>query len=874
MSGPTIGEEAFSGSLLTEFIILDNYTSVGVGAFSNCLSLGWVMIGSGITSLPANLFANSSIQSIGLGANVISIDPTALPSTLQNLTYSGNGTNLSGLIYSISYSTITNLVLTNPSMSVETLSEAAATSGITLPPISQLTLSGTVVTGYTGTMAGPIVIPEGITEIADNAFQLADITRVKLPSTLETIGNFAFEQCASLKYVDLGGAVTIGEAAFGSCGSLVSVVIPDTVTTIELSAFSFCTSLESVEIGNGVTVLGSDSDALEDGQWGIFYGCTNLKTVVFPSNLTAIGSFTFGFTALVNVVIPPTVTSIGISIFLGCPNLFSVTLPPSGLTTIPDGTFEGCPSLQTVKLGTGITTIGMNAFANCPSLKDLVHSDGSRQTTVPASVTTIGLGAFGACGFTHFTVPSTVTTLGEYLFYDCTLLKSATVHMTEIPPYMFVGCQALTKVIFKEPVTLIGESVFQGCTSLTTFEFPNTLQTLSWYAFNGAGLTSITLPNNLIYMNPNAFANCASLTDINFGTGLTAIVDGTFATCTSLSSVTLPSLITSILAYGFADCTSLTDISMAEVTQVGNYTFQGCTSLASIEMPNVTALGQGVFQNCTSLTDVSMSKMMPKITSVNSNTFEGCTGLVSIDMSGVTEIRSYGFADCTSLTDISMAEVTALGQSVFYNCTSLTNVSMPKTTSVNFYTFQNCTSLVSIDMPELTVVTSQAFRGCASLSDVTFSPSMTSIDPDKQFFGCTSLTRLPINYPNSGKNMETMLGVFGSPGLFTYTFTENTLYTDLSSTSNALTMTVGIDPAPSPYGETPSVATITLSTPKQGTIFGYDLEYGGTATGFSNIMAEETTTVTFPEVYVVTNRNYAAVFKGPSGEYSYTLFTA
>lgn len=781
MSAPTIGPEALSGTAITSFIVPDNYAAIGVGALANCSSLTTITLGDGITFLPANFTTGSTgLQNVTLGSNVTEVDSTAFEAPFPVLSFSGDATNpdvINALVTILSTVSVTNLIFTNPAMTAAVITDAAAELEIplTLPSVSQLTFSGTVVTGYTGTMAGPLVIPEGITEIADNAFQLTDITNVKLPSTLETIGNFAFDQCASLKYLDLGGAVTIGEAAFGSCGSLVSVVIPDSVTTIELSAFSFCTSLESVKIGNGVTVLGSDSDALETGQWGIFYGCTNLKTVVFPSSLTEIGSFTFGFTALVNVVIPSTVTSIGISIFLGCPNLFSVTLPPSGLTTIPDGAFEGCPSLQTVKLGTGITTIGMNAFNICPSLKDFVHSDGSRKTTVPASVTTIGLGAFTSCGFTEFTVPSTVTTLGEYIFYACTLLKSATVHMTEIPPNMFSGCQALTKVIFKAAVTVIGQGAFAECTSLTTFEFPNTLQTLSWFAFSGAGLTSITLPNSLIGMNPNVFVNCASLTDINFGTGLTEIVAGTFTGCTALSNVTLPSLITSVLPYGFAECTSLTDI----------------------DMPNVTTLGQGVF----------------------------------------------------------------------YNCSSLTNVSMPNTTSVGGLGFQNCTSLVTIDMPAVTYIDQRAFIGCTSLSDVTFSPSMTIIDPRNQFLGCTSLTTLPTNYPNSGKNIDTMLRVFGYPGLFTSTFTENTLYTDLSSTSNALTMTVGYDPAPSAEGTLCDV-TITLSTPKQGFINFFGKDYDS----YVSINAPIDGTTTNVQMFVYGEWNYIALFSG-GGEQSYTLIT-
>uniref|UniRef100_A0A6C0I6E7 Uncharacterized protein n=1 Tax=viral metagenome TaxID=1070528 RepID=A0A6C0I6E7_9ZZZZ len=834
----SFGSNSFFGTGLVSIKIPDTYTSIEPGAFAGCSNLVSVTIGNGITDVSAGVFSDSPIQTVVLGANVTYYDPSAFPSTVDNFSFPGDATNpdvINALAMILNTVSATNLIFTNPAMTVTAITDAATELNIelTLPPISELTYSGTVVTGYTGTIAGPLIIPEGITEIADNAFQETAITSLKLPSTLEIVGNFAFDQCASLTDIDLGGTVTIGECAFRYCIAK-TIVIPDSVTSMGISVFFQCINLTEVTIGSGLTELASN----------IFLYSDNLKKVTFSpsSQLTTIGNSAFEQTGIIEIVIPPSVTSIGTNCFTNCFNLFSVTLPPSGLTSIPTSAFLNCSTLKRVKLGSGIQTIGDNAFNACSSLAGFIHPDGSVQITVPASVTTIGQSAFAECGFKQFTIPSTVTTLGDYIFYYCGVLESVTLEITQIPYGIFAGCSALKNVIFKEDIISIGQSAFESCASLTTFVFPPTLQFLPWFAFSGAGLTSITLPNSLTVMNPSVFANCASLTDINFGTGLTEITDGTFAECTALSNVTLPSVITSILAFGFADCTSLTDISMTEVTQVGAYGFYGCTSLTDISMPKVTTIGNYIFQNCTSLTNVSM----PKTTAVSSVAFENCTSLVTIDM----------------------PEVMTIANNAFVNCSSLTNVSMPKTTYVGGNGFENCTSLVTIDMPEVTYVDQQAFKGCTSLSSVTFSPSMTNIAAVYQFVGCTSLTTLPTNYPNSGKNIDTMLRVFGYPGIFTSTFTENTLYTDLSSTSNALTITVGIDPVPSAEGTLCDV-TITLSTSKQGVInfFGRDFNnYLPTNTPIDGITATA-------QFAVYGEWNYMALFSG-GGEQSYTLFTA
>lgn len=72
-----------------------------------------------------------------------------------------------------------------------------------------------------------IVIPEGVTEIADELFYLDPyLTSVTLPSTITTIGARAFWRCYALPSITIPSSVTsIEEEAFIECNNLTSIIV-------------------------------------------------------------------------------------------------------------------------------------------------------------------------------------------------------------------------------------------------------------------------------------------------------------------------------------------------------------------------------------------------------------------------------------------------------------------------------------------------------------------------------------------------------------------------------------------------------------------------------------------------------------------------
>ena len=83
-----------------------------------------------------------------------------------------------------------------------------------------------------------VTVPEEVIFIDDCAFSCSQAASVTLPSTLEAIGNFAFECCDSLEEITIPDNVfSIGSFAFLSCISLKKAVIPSSVEKIGEEAF-------------------------------------------------------------------------------------------------------------------------------------------------------------------------------------------------------------------------------------------------------------------------------------------------------------------------------------------------------------------------------------------------------------------------------------------------------------------------------------------------------------------------------------------------------------------------------------------------------------------------------------------------------------
>ena len=299
------------------------------------------------------------------------------------------------------------------------------------------------------------VIPNGITKIADYAFDSCDrLKTVTIPSSVTSIGEWAFFGCDGLMSVTIPyGVTSIGSKAFFNCSGLTSISIPDSITSIGSNVFRECSGLTSVTIPNGSI-----------GDYA-FYNCRGLTSITIGKGVTSIGNYAFQYChGLTSVTISNGLTSIGEGAFDGCDNLTSITIPNS-ITSIGSATFRDCRSLASITIGGGVTSIGEEAFYDCRSLTSIV-------------------------------IPNSVTSIGNFAFKDC---------------------RSLTSIMIGSGVTSIGDHTFDWCSSLTSVTIPNNVTSIGdsafWYC---KSLTSITIPSSVINIGSGAFVECNSLVHINY----------------------------------------------------------------------------------------------------------------------------------------------------------------------------------------------------------------------------------------------------------------------------------------------------------------------------------------------------------------------
>lgn len=172
---------------------------------------------------------------------------------------------------------------------------------------------------------------------------------------------------------------------------------------------SLAGQIQSIHVNSGVTSIGDYA----------FSGLHALISVILPDTLTSIGNYAFaesGTTMLSTIALPQSVQSIGEDAFNGCTSLETMTIPGS-VSSLPTSCFAGCTSLHSIQFDGAITVIGDSAFEGCTALTSF---------DLPNSVTSLGASAFQNCtSLNAFSFNSGIRNIGANVFEGCTTLESA-----------------------------------------------------------------------------------------------------------------------------------------------------------------------------------------------------------------------------------------------------------------------------------------------------------------------------------------------------------------------------------------------------------------------------------------------------------------
>lgn len=332
-----------------------------------------------------------------------------------------------------------------------------------------------------------VVLGTYVVWIGNNAFRRTGLTSCNFPASLKVIGSESFDK-SGLTEVDLSSCtslVAIKYEAFEGTPTITSVKFPagSNFTFLGNDAFKELTSLTSVDLSKCTGITEFQSKGNDGATFKTFYGCTGLKTVILPPNLTAVPDDN------------------GMGVFQACGNIETLT-------------FTGTPVYNDCELQNPCT-IGENAFAFNTKLSSITFSK---------NISSIAYQAFHSAAITTISIPASVEVLAKHCFYGCT--KLTTVIFEEFDKKYGTCDGAATQVAGAQGSGGQGQGAFEECQAITDV-YINTMaeldcinnafdQDISWGAGDaGANFATLHFPKEKTehYVNLSHYLTDAIVTN-------------------------------------------------------------------------------------------------------------------------------------------------------------------------------------------------------------------------------------------------------------------------------------------------------------------------------------------------------------------------
>ncbi|MDE6566207.1 MAG: leucine-rich repeat domain-containing protein [Lachnospiraceae bacterium] len=352
-------------------------------------------------------------------------------------------------------------------------------------------------------------IPEGVEVVMPYAGQgLGDKHEVKIADSVKTIDSYAFYESGLLRitFTENAQVETIGDWTFAYNDNL-EITLPTSVKTIGKYSFAYITNRTPDLSKTQITVIPEHT----------FEGCPNLHTITMPPTLQVIEKEAFAGNANLNEVVftGDSLTSIGEGAFQNCQNMHKINIP-AGVTTIEANTFKGCSNLNEVILPEGLVEIKDEAFSNCQNIHTMV---------IPSTVTSIAGNSFSGSN-TQDIDTSKNAYAQSAIGGKVTVPTQTTAPMPKMPG---VGYQkTIGKLVYKVTGTGTVTLVKPVSKSIKKVTIPATVK-IDGFTFKVTAVSA------------KAFAGCKKLKTVTIGANVSSIGKQAFKNCKKLSKITIRS---------------------------------------------------------------------------------------------------------------------------------------------------------------------------------------------------------------------------------------------------------------------------------------------------------------------------------------------
>ena len=375
------------------------------------------------------------------------------------------------------------------------------------------------------------------------------------------------------------------------------LVIPETVTTLGYRMCYGCTNLKEVNLPDNISVIPDYA----------FEKCTLLEKINIPQSLVQIRNDAFAESGIKEFIAPDSFKEIWGYAFKDCKNLEKVDLNKT--TSIGDMSFENCTKLSSIVLPNTLVELGTYVFSGCTLLNNI------KMPSNPIEITNTFIYGSGYYNDAKnwengilYVDNYLITTNNDLLNQQSINVKEGTI-VIAINAFTNNG-KNLKSIVLPEGLKIIGSSAFSSLSSLSQINIPSSVISIGNNAFGATDLykNQSNWENGGFYIDNWLLAvDNVKMTEFTVKEGTVGVSDGKSDTslfptkATSISSLTLPSTLKYIGNRSFARL-KITSLELPETLEtIKEGAFMNCAFLESVNLEdciNLKSIGNQAFSNC------------------------------------------------------------------------------------------------------------------------------------------------------------------------------------------------------------------------------------------------------------------------------------